>query len=1470
MDKVHTLLSTKTPGVLCLDDTRIAILNIETGFWELRDQLESWIGRQMTQTILQQTGIRGGLALANVLLESVPQGTPDQALQICLDSYQAMGSGQFKVIESQWPLGYVKIAATDAFEAWAAQQKNYTHTEPLCAYTSGTLLGFVKAISGVEALHCIEHSCQALGAETCIFEIRTGDKTETRILPPADNPAQLLDSITVSATARVLAHQALEQTFDTLRKREERLALAMQATNDGIWDWDIANNSVYFSSRWKAMLGYQKYELEDRFETWLERMHPDDIETATAALRGYLCGESPQFEVEHRLRHKDGSYRWILTRGMLIKDENGASYQTPLGITTANRVIGSHTDITARKRSEEAIRELMGLQRLITTISTNFINLSPDEVDDGINKALATIGEFTNVDRSYVFLYSDDKTLMNCTHEWCAPQIEAHIHRLKDMPTEDLSWSNAKILNGETLHIPSVSNLPAEAAAEKEEFRFQGTQSLMVVPMVYQGSVIGFLGFDAVRAAKNWSEQARMLLQSVSDVFVNALEHKRAQTIQAGQQQFLELLATGGASTETLKALIRIIEEQSPGMLGLILLLDEDGKHLHYGAAVRLPEEYALSVEGLEIGPLVGSCGTACYLKQRVIVENIETDPRWAGLRDLALKYNLRACWSEPVLSSTGEVIGTFAMYYQYPRYPTEAELHTIEVAAHLAGVAIEHKQSQDELRRANLLLEQRVIERTREIERRRQAAEGLKEILTYLNSSRPRDEILDYIAMQACRLMNADASVIHHIDTRRAKATIEASCGISPEEPKPETKIYNGYAHRAISQRRPYSIPDIEAYIAILETPESAALDADEREWRGAMAEDGPQFKALLTVPLSVNNQIYGDLTFYYTTKQDFTEESIQLGVTLGNQASLAIENTRLYTQVQRRADEGQTLLNVQRAITSDLSLDGVLQMIAEEAKRLTGVKRAIVLLVDENKEKLIVRVVAGEDRPDLLGQWLSVEGSVSGRSMLEGKPVLITDMKADPRADAETAAKTRFRSQISVPLISPSGPLGIITVSDPAPRKLNTDDVRVLTMLASSAVIGLENARLYEEEQMRHEESEKRRRIAEGLQDILAVLNSSSAFDEILDYTVYQASQLLGADAGVIYRAHEHQQTITIEGTSRAPGELMELGPLGNYMEGVNRSLIRRQPYAVGNLTTEITTDLPQSVDSLDSSLVEWKRIIRKYYRAYMAIPLIIKDDLYGALVLYYREEQKFTEEDISLGMALGGQVAMAIENARLREQAEEIAVATERNRLARDLHDAVSQTLFSASIIADVLPRIWDRDEEEARRRLNELRELTRGALAEMRMLLVELRPSALVEAEFPELLRQLTEAFIGKTRIPVTLTINGDCDFPADIKVTLYRIAQEALNNIAKHASATEVCVCLDCQPEQIKLHILDNGRGFSPQDIPPNHFGLNIMQERAGNIDATLTVASQVGEGTQIVFIWPNKAGGDNDSSIRTH
>ncbi len=247
--------------------------------------------------------------------------------------------------------------------------------------------------------------------------------------------------------------------------------------------------------------------------------------------------------------------------------------------------------------------------------------------------------------------------------------------------------------------------------------------------------------------------------------------------------------------------------------------------------------------------------------------------------------------------------------------------------------------------------------------------------------------------------------------------------------------------------------------------------------------------------------------------------------------------------------------------------------------------------------------------------------------------------------------------------------------------------------------------------------------------------------------------------------------------------------------------------------------------------------------------------KGRLVGSLNLSTNQSRTYPPEQIALLKTIGQQIGVAVENARLYEQAEHTAITAERSRLARELHDAVTQTLFSANLIADVIPRIWRRNPEEGLQSLEELRQLTRGALAEMRTLLLEMRPESLERSDIKSLLTQLADAFVGRVRVPVSLAIQGDCELTHDVKLVFYRVAQEALNNIAKHSGARQVELRLECQPGQMNLSIQDDGLGFEPDSIPPGHMGISIMRERASSIGACLKIESQVGQGTTVELDW---------------
>lgn len=224
-------------------------------------------------------------------------------------------------------------------------------------------------------------------------------------------------------------------------------------------------------------------------------------------------------------------------------------------------------DLTERARIETTLYQRLAFERLITELSTEFISLSPIEIDPGIEHALHAVGEFAHVDRAYVFLYSDDRTTMINTHEWCAPGVEPQIQNLTALPVEVFPWWTERMRAREVIQVSHVIDLPEQAAAERQILIDQSIQSIVVVPMVCGSDVIGFVGFDWVRTSKDWAPDDVALLRIVGEIVANAMNRRRAEQERA--QLEAQLVQT--RSLENVAKLAGGVAHDFNNLLGVVL-----------------------------------------------------------------------------------------------------------------------------------------------------------------------------------------------------------------------------------------------------------------------------------------------------------------------------------------------------------------------------------------------------------------------------------------------------------------------------------------------------------------------------------------------------------------------------------------------------------------------------------------------------------------------------------------------------------------------------------------------------------------------------------------------------------------------------------------------------------------------------------------------------------------------------------
>jgi signal transduction histidine kinase len=299
------------------------------------------------------------------------------------------------------------------------------------------------------------------------------------------------------------------------------------------------------------------------------------------------------------------------------------------------------------------------------------------------------------------------------------------------------------------------------------------------------------------------------------------------------------------------------------------------------------------------------------------------------------------------------------------------------------------------------------------------------------------------------------------------------------------------------------------------------------------------------------------------------------------------------------------------------------------------------------------------------------------------------------------------------------------------------------------------------------------------------------------------------------------------------------------------------------LSDLDLAVTTMAMDDCEMVAEDVADWPGLpeaVREQAQAdgvgpVLAEPLMASSGPAGALVIARDAgASPFTEEERQLARTIGEALAAVIEIDRLYHRATEEAAEEERQALARDLHDAVTQSIYSATLIAEALPAVWERDPAEGAHNLERLRRLVRAAMAEMRTLLFELRPAALESAPLAALLERLGDALGGQAQVAVDIAADETVTLPPDVKIVFYRVAQEAFNNIAKHARASSVSARVTAVEGGASLTVTDDGRGFDPQAVAGG-MGLNIMSERLQRVAGTLEVETSPGEGTTIHATW---------------
>ncbi|HEY9594435.1 MAG TPA: GAF domain-containing sensor histidine kinase, partial [Spirochaetia bacterium] len=359
------------------------------------------------------------------------------------------------------------------------------------------------------------------------------------------------------------------------------------------------------------------------------------------------------------------------------------------------------------------------------------------------------------------------------------------------------------------------------------------------------------------------------------------------------------------------------------------------------------------------------------------------------------------------------------------------------------------------------------------------------------------------------------------------------------------------------------------------------------------------------------------------------------------------------------------------------------------------------------------------------------------------------------------------------------------------------------------------------------------------------LAVLNSHRPIQEILDFIVGQACRIIDSDGAALMQIEPATGEFRVRAFCGLDPEHAAAIRYSRGHGGPGRAVAARQPVAIPDTREARPAD---SEEEQGLALV-----LARGFRAALNVPMFVRDEGFGAMTLYYRARRQFDADDVQLATSLANQASLAVENARLREEAEQAAALAERNRLARELHDSVTQSLYSVTLYAEAAARqLGGGQAEEAAGHLRDLGTTAREALREMRLLIFELSPPALEKASLADALQIRLDAVECRGGVAVSFQVDGTERLSAPARQELYQVAQEALNNALKHAHAQAMKVRLSFDETTATLEISDNGDGFDVEAARRGGGrGLRGMGERVERIRGTLVVESAPGTGTRV-------------------
>lgn len=745
--------------------------------------------------------------------------------------------------------------------------------------------------------------------------------------------------------------------------------------------------------------------------------------------------------------------------------------------------------------------------------------------------------------------------------------------------------------------------------------------------------------------------------------------------------------------------------------------------------------------------------------------------------------------------------------------------LHRLEAST----IRLTHLQ--EELSDANFTLQQANVK-----------LQSLNEVTRALQSTMNLSQILDLILMAMTQTLGFECAVLGTANEKTSaigdwmyQGDVSRDTARRLKSATVDMDCHQGVVCRAVSEKIPINIRDAAHEGGV----DTCGIDTVGGE-------------AFAVLPMIAKDKVVGVLIVNNAvTQRAITDDDIELLMSFAGQAALAVNNAQLLMTREEKIRQLASLYETAVAIGSTLRVEDILELVVHVTSNLTQTDMTALALVDLRSDDLRLDqaafVVRGRNE-ERLRPWIADELEEATREIVHNGSASPVTLSCEHEELGPAVV-------VAVPLQVKNVTIGALAAVDFAPSHFNYDDVLVLTILASHAAVAVENARL-------HAGAVQKLKETTVLYQVAQQMATGEDIESSLDLIANEINQMLHYHSCTIFLADQKKEFLE--------PVLVKHSPDG-YVDHVTEPPANPGAVAANEgitgwvFTTGQALNLANvGVDTRGGDATKGRE------ESLLAAPLAVEAQRIGVITITKPGKNQFTDEDLRLLKIISAQAAVIIQNARLREETQRLMIADERNRIARDMHDGVAQSLYSIALNLQVCLKLLRTKPDAIRDKLLGLQSLASESLTEVRKYIFGLRPSILEEYGLPMAIERSLEEFERVHGIKGTFQRSGVRQVLAPaVEREVFGVLQEALANVMKHSGASEVVVRLDIRGDHGRLAIQDNGRGFDVDAAiagarDGRSLGLASMRERVQSIGGTLTVTSREEEGSTLVVDVPTK------------